>query len=94
MDFQFLFKDISVAGISLIALIIGLVQFIKGLGVSGVYIKVVAFLIGATLGGGYHVSIHGAPNDMASWLTAVVVALAFGIGAPSFYDAAFRNKES
>lgn len=92
MDFQILFKDLTVAGISLIALIIGLVQFIKSLGVSGVYIKITAFLVGAVLGGGYHIAVHGVPNDTAGIFTAIVITLAFGVGAPSFYDAAFRDK--
>lgn len=92
MDILPLIKDASVSGISLIAIIIGLTQFIKGLGVGGVYIKLTGFLIGFILGCSYQVYAHGVASDFPGWFTTILFGLIFGLGAPGVFDAAFRKQ--
>ena len=92
MDFTFLLKDISVSGISLIAIAIGLTQFIKDLGVSGRGIKITGFLVGGVLGGSYQVLVRGVPNDFPSWFATILFSLVFALGAPGVFDAAFRDR--
>jgi hypothetical protein len=89
-----LLKDASIAGISIIALTIGLTQWIKGLGVSGIYIKVTGFLVGLVLGFGYRVYSAGVPTDFNSWFLAILFGLVFALGGPGVFDAAFRKDAS
>lgn len=88
MDFAILVKDVSTNGISLIAVVIGLTQFVKGFGVSGLWIRLTAFLLGASAGVSYQVLAHGAPVTFPDWFRTVVFGLIFGLAAPGVYAAA------
>ena len=46
MDFVTLFENATVAGIPLLVFVLAFVQWIKGLGVSGVYAKVTSMAVG------------------------------------------------
>lgn len=81
-----MFENILVAGIPLLAIVIGLVQFIKGFGLSGNVVRVASLVVGLLLGGGYQYSI-AAPTDFAGWFTLVVFGLGLGLVGSGLYDA-------
>ena len=83
--FDQFFKDAVVAGIPLLALVLGLVQVIKGL-IVGVRGKVIAVVMGLLLGGGYEISKFGLPVDFNGWFTVVVFGLAMGVTAFGLFD--------
>lgn len=82
-----MFENILIAGIPLLAVVIGLVQFIKGFGLSGNTVKLLSLTVGLLLGGGYQYSL-GAPVDFAGWFALVVFGLGLGLVASGLYDAA------
>lgn len=86
MDFVTLFENATVAGIPLLVFVLAFVQWIKSLGVSGVYARVTSMAIGLALGIGYQLTIS-TPADFAGWFGAVVFGLALGLGASGVYDA-------
>lgn len=81
-----MFDTILVAGIPLLVIVIGLVQFIKGFGLTGNIVKAMSLLIGLLLGGGYQYSL-AAPVDFAGWFALVVFGLGLGLVASGLYDA-------
>ena len=81
------FENISVAGIPLLLVVIGLVQFIKGFGVKGNGVRALSAGIGLLLGVGYQISL-ALPVDFAGWFAAIVFGLGLGIVASGIYDAA------
>ena len=80
------FSNAVVAGIPLVLVVIGLVEWIKRLGLSGTALNVVALLIGLGLGVAYQCSIV-VPVDFAGWFTAGVYGVALGLVASGIYDA-------
>jgi len=85
--FDQIFKDAVVAGIPLLALVLGLVQVIKGF-IVGVKGKLISVIVGLLLGGGYELSKFGMPSDFNGWFTVVVFGLAMGVVAFGLYDVA------
>lgn len=81
-----MFDSIVVAGIPLMLIVLGLVQFIKGFGVSGNGVKSLSLAVGLVLGVGYQFSI-AAPVDFAGWFAVVVFGLGLGLVASGLYDA-------
>jgi len=79
------FKNAVVAGIPLLALVLGLVQVIKGflVGVKG---RIVAVIMGLLLGGGYEISKFGMPLDFAGWFNVVIFGLALGVVSFGLFD--------
>ena len=86
MDFATLFENATVAGIPLLVFVLAFVQWIKSLGVSGVYARVISMAVGLSLGIGYQLTLS-IPVDFAGWFGAVVFGLALGLGASGVYDA-------
>lgn len=82
-----LFENITVAGIPLLLVVIGLVQFVKGFGFKGNGIRALSAGVGLVLGIGYQLSL-AIPVDFAGWFAAVVFGLGLGIVASGVYDAA------
>ena len=80
-----LFANIEVAGVPLLLVTLGLVQFVKGFGLSGNIVKGVSLLIGFLLGLGYQFSV-AAPVDFAGWFAAVVFGLGLGLVASGVYE--------
>jgi len=81
------FSDALVNGIPLILVVIGLVEWVKSLGVSGNALRIASLIIGAVLGVLYQVSVQ-VPGDFAGWFGAVVYGIALGLVASGVYDAA------
>lgn len=82
-----IFDSAVVAGVPLLALVIGLVQFIKGFGLAGNAVRGISVVIGLVLGIGYQLSI-AVPVDFAGWFGAVVFGVMLGLVASGLYDAA------
>jgi hypothetical protein len=90
--FDQIFKDAVVAGIPLLALIIGLVQVVKGF-IVGVKGRLIAVLMGFLLGGGYELSKTGLPSDFNGWFTVIVFGLALGVTSFGLFDA-LKDKQA
>lgn len=87
MDLSTLFQNITVAGVPLLLFVIALVQWIKGFGLAGAYVRVASMVIGLILGVGYQVTL-ASPVDFSGWFTTVIFGLALGLVASGVYDAA------
>lgn len=83
------FSDAVVGGIPLVVLIIGLVQFLKELGVSGVALRIASAALGLVLGVLYQLSL-AMPADLGGYLGVAVYGLALGVTASGLVDAARR----
>jgi hypothetical protein len=81
------FDNVVVAGIPLLVMVIGLVQFVKSFGLTGNVVKGVSLGIGLLLGVGYQLSIS-MPADFAGWFAVTVFGLGLGLVASGIYDAA------
>ena len=79
--------DAIVAGLPLVLVVIGLVEWFKQLGVQGNALRYVSMAIGLVIGIGYQLSL-GMPTDYAGWFGAAVYGLALGLVASGIYDAA------
>ncbi len=94
MDFVTFIKTAVVGGVPLIFVIIGLVEWIKKLGVSGKWLLVCSMAVGLVFGSAYMVSQQRPPESADWWtlfvyiLPIVVYGLAMGIIASGLYDAA------
>jgi len=84
--FKVVFENASVAGIPLLAFVIGLVQWVKGFGLDGRQVKAASMAVGILLGIGYQFSTVP-PVDFASWFAAGVFGIALGLVASGLYDA-------
>ena len=81
------FADVVVNGIPLLALIIGLVQFAKEMGLGGKALRALSAGIGLALGVAYQVSL-GPPTDFTGWFGVVLYGLGLGVVASGLIDAA------
>lgn len=82
-----IFKDAVAGGIPLLAVLIGLVQFIKGFGLAGTQVKLLSFFLGLLLGVGYNLSVSGTPAGFAAWFAIVIYGLGLGLVGSGIYDA-------
>ena len=80
------FTSLLVAGVPLVAVIFGLVEFLKKFGVQGNWLTLASLLIGLVLGFCYKVSEAGMPADFAAWFSTIVFSLALGLVASGLYD--------
>lgn len=81
-----IFKDAVVAGVPLLLLVFGLVQWVKGFGLAGNTVRAVSMVIGILLGVGYNLSA-GPVVGFAGWFAATVFGLMLGLAASGIYDA-------
>ena len=81
------FGDAIVAGLPLVLIVTGLVEWFKQAGMQGNALRVVSLIIGLLLGVGYQISL-GLPVDFAGWFGAAIYGLALGLVASGIYDAA------
>jgi len=79
------FSILLIGGVPLIAVIFGLVEFIKVFGLKGKWLTVVSLLLGLALGIAYQLSL-GLPVDYAGWLAVVFFGLALGLTTSGLYD--------
>ena len=81
------FSNIVVNGIPLLLLIIGLVEFVRQMGLGGKALRAVSALIGLAFDLLYQISL-GMPADFAGWFGAIVFGLGLGITASGLVDVA------
>jgi len=81
------FSQYLVAGVPLLFVVLGLVQWVKGMGVTGNAVKVVSLVIGLLLGVGYQLSV-AMPVGFGGWFGVAVFGLALGLVASGIYDVA------
>jgi len=79
--------DAIVAGLPLVLVVIGLVEWFKQLGVQGNVLRYVSMAIGLVIGIAYQISL-GLPADFAGWFAACIYGLGLGLVASGIYDAA------
>lgn len=77
--------DAVVNGVPLLVVILGVVEFLKKLGVNGKASLAASMILGLALGILYQVSL-ALPADLAGWLGAVIYGLALGLAASGLYD--------
>lgn len=78
--------DQLINGIPLALVVMGLVEWVKALGVGGRTLTILSLTIGLILGIAYQVSIE-LPTDFVGWFGAVIFGLALGLMASKVYDA-------
>jgi hypothetical protein len=76
-----------VAGIPIVLVVLGLVEWVKKLGLEGKAVLVVSMAFGLLFGAGYQFSTNGFPADFSGWFLVVVYGLALGLVASGIYDA-------
>lgn len=81
------FSNALVAGIPLVLVVIGLVEWSKRLGLSGKALQILSMLIGVVFGVLYQYSQQPL-EGFSAWFGAVVYGLALGLVASGIYDAA------
>ena len=77
--------DAIVAGLPLVLVVLGLVEWVKRLGLAGRAVVIVSMAIGLALGLAYQVSI-AVPIDFAGWFGAAVYGIGLGLVASGIYD--------
>jgi len=85
------FSQYVIAGVPLILVVLGLVEFVKGFGITGNAVKVVSLAIGLLLGVGYQLSI-AIPVGFGGWFGVIVFGLALGLVASGIYDVVNKPK--
>lgn len=76
-----------VAGIPLLFVVIGLVEWFKLFNISGNILRFISMGIGLVIGIGYMLASHGLPTIFADWFALVIFGLALGIVASGIFDA-------
>jgi len=84
------FENLVVAGIPLLLVVLGLVEWSKLLGLTGNVLRVVSMAIGVLLGIGYQFSL-ASPIAFADWFAVVVFGLVLGLTTSGVYDS-FNKK--
>jgi len=79
-------ETIMIAGVPLLAVVFGLVEFTKKLGLTGEKLTVVSMVTGLLLGVGYQISVSGLPVEFGAWFGVVVFGLAIGLAASGIYN--------
>ena len=82
------FTNAIVAGVPLLFVVIGLVQFAKKLGLAGNALIWASMAIGLLLGAGFQIATVGLPSTFAGWFAVAIYGLGLGIVASGVYDAA------
>jgi hypothetical protein len=85
------FSQYLVAGVPLIFVVLGLVEWVKSFGVKGNAVKVVSMAIGLGLGVGYQLSV-AMPVGFTGWFGVIVFGLALGLVASGIYDVLNKPK--
>jgi hypothetical protein len=80
------FNQLVVAGIPLIAVIFGLVEFAKRFGLKGNWLTIFSMVLGVGLGIAYKISESGVPIGYSNWFGVCIFGLALGLTASGIYD--------
>ena len=81
--------DIStllVGGIPLVAVVFGLVEFVKSFGVRGHWLTITSVLLGLAFGVSYQIANAGLPVSFAGWFAVAVFGIMLGLVASGLYD--------
>lgn len=79
--------DFAIAGVAIIPLVLGLVEFAKKLGINGNASLVLSVALGFVFSGiVYAVQSGLLPDAVVPWVNLVIVALSGGLGAAGLYD--------
>lgn len=79
------FSTLLIGGIPLIAVIFGLIEFLKVFGLKGRLLTIFSLLLGLLLGVAYKLTL-GLPVDFAGWIAVIVFGLAIGLTTSGIYD--------
>ena len=80
--------DIStllIGGVPLVAVIFGLVEFIKSFGLKGRWLTIASMLLGLLFGVSYQIANAGLPASFAGWFAVAVFGIMLGLVASGFY---------
>ena len=85
----------AIAGVAIIPLVLGLVEFSKKLGVKGEWLTVEAVGVGSLFAGvAYAMGAGLIPEPWATIVTIAIVGLSGGLGAAGLYDLQKRRNGS
>ncbi|MFA5154277.1 MAG: hypothetical protein WC554_17130 [Clostridia bacterium] len=87
MDFQ----QYVIAGVPLLFVVLGSVEFVKSFGLKGNVVKIVSVVIGLLFGIGYQLSV-AMPVGFAGWFAVTVFGIALGLVASGIYDVINKPK--
>jgi len=79
------FSSLLIGGVPLIAVIFGLVEFLKIFGLKDRILTVASLLLGLAFGILYKFTL-GLPIDFSGWLAVIVFGLAIGLTTSGIYD--------
>ena len=79
--------EFAIAGVAIIPLVLGLVEFAKKLGLKGNGSLVLSVALGFVFSGVVYAIQSGlVPDAAVPWISLVIVALSGGLGAAGLYD--------
>ena len=78
--------NLIVAGVPLIVVIFGLVEFSKKLGLSGNGLTIFSMSLGVVFGFLFQIATNGLPGGLMGWFSDIVYGLALGLVTSGFYD--------
>ncbi|MCJ7584881.1 MAG: hypothetical protein MUO30_08960 [Anaerolineales bacterium] len=79
------FSTLLIGGIPLIAVIFGLIEFLKVFGLKGRILTILSLLLGFALAIAYKLTL-GLPVDYAGWMAVIFFGLAIGLTTSGIYD--------
>ena len=87
-------STIGIGGVTIVALVIGIVEALKDFGVNGKYSKPAAFVVSFALVGVAMAMSEGMISESAiPYIELLVKSLAFALGATGYYDLYKKRKE-
>lgn len=78
--------NVLVQGVPLIFVVMGLVEYVKKLGLTGNAVTVASMVIGLLFGVGYMFANTGVPADFGGWFGYGVYGIGLGLVASGIYD--------
>jgi len=82
---MFDFSTLLVAGLPLIVVIFGLVEFTKVMGLKGRILTATSLFLGLVFGITYQIAQSGLPSTFSSWFAVSVFGLALGLVTSGLY---------
>ena len=79
------FDTLLVGTVPVMIVIVGLVEFIKSLGLAGKPLTIASLGLGLLFGLAYQVSVSGVPVAYGGWFEAIFFGLAIGLVTSGFY---------
>jgi hypothetical protein len=83
---MFDYSSLLVGVVPLVAVIFGLVEFSKSLGLKGIALTIFSMILGLAFGIAYKIAETGIPTLFGGWFATIVFGLALGLVASGFYD--------